>query len=209
MSKVEVLNHPLVKHKLSYIRDKQTPTKEFRALVGELSLLLAYEVTRNLPTTTVEVETPIQMASCERIDNDNIAIIPILRACLGMVDGFVTLLPAAKVGHLGMYRNEETLEPVAYYAKLPKNIGDMQVIVVDPMLATGGSASAALPYLKEQGAKHIKLVSIIAAPVGVEPVQTAHPEVEIYIAQRDYRLNENGYIVPGLGDTGDRIFGTN
>ena len=209
MSKVHILDHPLVKHKLSYLRDKETPSKEFRALINEITQLLAYEVTRELPLKEVEVETPLQKTICHRIDSPDLAIIPILRAGLGMVDGFLGLLPTAKIGHLGMYRNEETLEPVAYYAKLPKGIEDMQVIVVDPMLATGGSASAALTYLKKQGAKHIKLAAIIAAPVGIETVQTAHPDVEIYVAQQDEKLNEYGYIIPGLGDAGDRIFGTN
>lgn len=209
MSKVTVLDHPLIKHKLSYIRAKETPIKEFRSLIKEVSLLLAYEVTRNLPLKEVEVETPIQKTICQRIDSPDMVIVPILRAGLGMVEGFMDLLPLAKVGHLGMYRNEETLEPVAYYAKLPHHIEQMQVIVVDPMLATGGSAAAAIDYLKNHGATNIKFVAIIAAPVGVETVHTAHPDVEIYVAQMDEKLNENGYIVPGLGDAGDRIFGTN
>lgn len=169
---------------------------------------MAYEVTRNLPVYSVEVETPLEMTKCQRIHSENIAVVPILRAGLGMIGGFQKLLPAAKVGHLGMYRNEETLEPVAYFAKLPQEIADMQVIVVDPMLATGGSGSAALTYLKKNGVKQLKYVSIIAAPVGIETLQAAHPDVEVYVAQLDDRLNENGYIIPGLGDAGDRMFGT-
>lgn len=208
VNQVTILEHPLIKHKVSLLRDKTTSTKEFRELVKEVALLLAYEVTRNLPTRTVQVETPLQTTECERIDCEQIAIVPILRAGLGMVDGFLSLMPAAKVGHLGMYRNEETLEPVPYYAKLPQGIADMQAIIVDPMLATGGSGSAAITYLRQQGVKNIKFVALIAAPVGVETLQAAHPDVEIYIAQLDDRLNESGYILPGLGDAGDRIFGT-
>lgn len=208
-SNVTILEHPLIQHKMSFLRDKHTAAKEFRELVEEVALLLAYEVTRNLPVYSVEVETPLEMAKCQRIHSENIAVVPILRAGLGMTGGFQKLLPAAKVGHLGMYRNEETLEPVAYFAKLPEGIADMQVIVVDPMLATGGSGSAALTYLKKNGVKQLKYVSIIAAPVGIETLQAAHPDVEVYVAQLDDKLNENGYIIPGLGDAGDRIFGTN
>ena len=205
---LQILDHPLVKHKVSLLRDKNTGVKEFRELIKEVSLLLAYEVTRNYPVKTVEIETPLEKATGYCLDAPDICIVPILRAGLGMVDGFLTMLPTAKVGHIGLERNDETLEPMTYYYKMPPNAENMLVIIVDPMLATGGSASAAIDILKQKGVTHIKLAAIIGATVGIETVQTAHPDVEIYIAQIDEKLNGSGYIVPGLGDAGDRIFGT-
>ena len=206
--KPTLLNHPLVQHKISLLRSKSTGTKEFRDLVSEIATLMCYEATRDLPTEEVEVETPIAIARTRVLSGRKLAFVPILRAGLGMVDGMLSLIPAAKVGHIGMYRNEETLEPTEYYCKLPSDIAERHVIVLDPMLATGGSACDAISLIKKKGAKSIKFLCLIAAPEGVERLQQAHPDVDIYIAALDEKLNENGYIVPGLGDAGDRIFGT-
>lgn len=208
MSKVCVFDHPLIQHKLSILRDKGTSVKEFRELVSEIAMLMCYEATRDLPLEDVEVETPVSVATVKRIAGKKLAIVPILRAGLGMVDGMVSMMPNVKVGHIGLFRDPETLEPVKYYFKMPPDIEERDVIVVDPMLATGGSASAAIQFLKEDGVKHIKLMCIIGAPEGVERMQADHPDVDIYVAALDERLNEHGYIVPGLGDAGDRIFGT-
>lgn len=203
-----ILDHPLVQHKISLLRSKRTGTKEFRDLVGEIATLMCYEATRDLPTEEVEIETPIAIARTRMLSGRKLAFVPILRAGLGMVDGMLTLVPAAKVGHIGLYRNEETLEPVEYYCKLPEDIGERDVIVLDPMLATGGSACDAITMIKKRGARSIKFLCLIAAPEGVARLQETHPDVDIYIAAMDEKLNENGYIVPGLGDAGDRIFGT-
>lgn len=203
-----ILDHPLVQHKISLLRSKRTGTKEFRDLVGEIATLMCYEATRDLPTEEVEIETPIAIARTRMLSGRKLAFVPILRAGLGMVDGMLTLVPAAKVGHIGLYRNEETLEPVEYYCKLPEDIGERDVIVLDPMLATGGSACDAITLIKKRGARSIKFLCLIAAPEGVARLQQTHPDVDIYIAAMDEKLNENGYIVPGLGDAGDRIFGT-
>lgn len=208
MGKVVVLDHPLIKHKLTFIRDKNTGSKEFKELVTEVSLLMGYEVTRNFPLEEIEIETPIQKMKSEVIAGKKVGIIPILRAGLGMVDGLLRLLPAARVGHVGLYRDPETLEPVEYYCKLPNDIEERELIVVDPMLATGGSATAAIQFLKNKGAKSIRLVCLIAAPEGVDKVKGAHPDVDIYLAALDEKLDENAYIIPGLGDAGDRLFGT-
>lgn len=208
MSKVFEMNHPLIQHKLSLIRDKNTGSKEFRELVKEVSMLLAYEVTRDLSLQDVEIETPICKSMQKMLSGRKLGIIPILRAGLGMVDGFLNLLPAAKVGHIGLYRDPETLEPVEYYCKLPTDINERDLIVVDPMLATGGSASAAITFLKDRGATSIKFVCLIGCPEGIAAVQKAHPDVNIYIAAIDEKLNDHAYIVPGLGDAGDRLFGT-
>lgn len=208
MGKVTVFDHPLIQHKLSIMRDKDTGVKEFRELVSEVAMLMCYEATRDLPLEEVQIETPVAPATVKRLAGKKLAVVPILRAGLGMVDGMLTLIPSAKVGHIGLYRDPETLLPVKYYCKMPKDIAERDVIVVDPMLATGGSASAAITFLKEYGCKHIKLMSIIGAPEGIAKVQTEHPEVDIYVASQDTKLNDEGYIVPGLGDAGDRIFGT-
>ncbi len=208
MSKVCVFDHPLIQHKLSILRDKKTSVKEFRELVSEIAMLMCYEATRDLPLEDVEVETPVAKATVKRIAGKKLAIVPILRAGLGMVDGMVSMMPNVKVGHIGLFRDPETLEPVKYYFKMPPDIEERDVIVVDPMLATGGSASAAIKFLKDDGVKHIKLMCIIGAPEGVERMQADHPDVDIFVAALDERLNEHGYIVPGLGDAGDRIFGT-
>ena len=208
MGSLHVLEHPLLQHKLSILRDKDTGVKEFREIVGEISALMCYEATRSLPTKEVEVETPIAKAKVRVLAGKKMAIVPILRAGLGMVDSMINLVPSAKVGHIGLYRDPETLEPVEYYCKLPEDCDQREVFVVDPMLATGGSASAAITLLKQHGCKHIRMMNLIAAPVGVERVQREHPDVDIYIAAMDDHLNEIGYIVPGLGDAGDRIFGT-
>ena len=208
MSKVHVFDHPLIQHKLSVLRDKNTSVKEFREIISEISMLMCYEATRDLPVEEIQVETPVDTATCYQIAGKKLAIVPILRAGLGMVDGMVTLMPNVKVGHIGLFRDPETLEPVKYYFKMPQDISERDVIVVDPMLATGGSAVAAVTVLKEAGACHIKLIDIIAAPEGVEAMQKAHPDVDIYVAALDDHLNDHGYIVPGLGDAGDRIFGT-
>ena len=208
MSKVCVFDHPLILHKLSILRDKGTSVKEFRELVSEIAMLMCYEATRDLPIEDVEIETPVAKATVKRIAGKKLAIVPILRAGLGMVDGMVSMMPNVKVGHIGLFRDPETLEPVKYYFKMPPDIDERDVIVVDPMLATGGSASAAIQFLKDDGVKHIKLMCIIGAPEGVERMQKDHPDVDIYVAALDDHLNEHGYIVPGLGDAGDRIFGT-
>jgi uracil phosphoribosyltransferase len=208
MSKVTEIKHPLVLHKLAYIRDKNTGAKEFRELVHEVSMLIAYEVTRELQLQEVDIETPIGWTKCKTLAGKKIAVVPILRAGLGMVDGVLTLIPAAKVGHIGLYRDEETLKPVEYFCKLPTDIGERDVIVTDPMLATGGSASDALSMLKARGAKNIKLMCLIAAPEGIKKVMDDHPDVDIYVASIDEKLNEHGYIIPGLGDAGDRLYGT-
>ena len=208
MSKTMIMDHPLVQHKVSLLRNKNTGTKEFKELVCELATLLCYEATRDLPTEEVEIETPIAVAKTRMLSGRKLALVPILRAGLGMVDGMLALIPAAKVGHIGMYRNEETLEPVEYYCKLPDDIAEREVIVLDPMLANGGSAVDAITQIKKRGAKSIKFIGIIAAPEGMQRLQEAHSDVDIYVAAMDEKLNENGYIVPGLGDAGDRIFGT-
>ena len=208
MSKVCVFDHPLILHKLSILRDKGTSVKEFRELVSEIAMLMCYEATRDLPLEDVEIETPVAKATVKRIAGKKLAIVPILRAGLGMVDGMVSMMPNVKVGHIGLFRDPETLEPVKYYFKMPPDIDERDVIVVDPMLATGGSASAAIQFLKDDGVKHIKLMCISGAPEGVERMQKDHPDVDIYVAALDDHLNEHGYIVPGLGDAGDRIFGT-
>ena len=208
MAKVCVLDHPLIQHKLAILRSKDTSVKEFRELVGEIAGLMCYEATRNLPLKEVKVETPLTTATCRMLAGKKMAIVPILRAGLGMVDSMVSLIPSAKIGHIGLYRDPQTHKPVEYYCKLPDDIGNRQVFVVDPMLATGGSAIAAIDFLKQHGCKNIIMMNIIGAPEGVEAVTKAHPDVDVYLAALDERLNENAYIVPGLGDAGDRIFGT-
>ncbi|MDQ0162615.1 uracil phosphoribosyltransferase [Bacillus alveayuensis] len=208
MGKVYVFDHPLIQHKLTYIRDKNTGTKEFRELVEEIATLMAFEITRDLPLQEVEVETPVSKATSKVLSGKKLGIIPILRAGLGMVDGILKLIPAAKVGHVGLYRDPETLKPVEYYVKLPSDVEERELIVVDPMLATGGSAVEAIHSLKKRGAKNIRFMCLVAAPQGVEAMQKAHPDVDIYIAALDEKLNDHGYIVPGLGDAGDRLFGT-
>lgn len=208
MSKVTVFDHPLIQHKLSIMREKDTSVKEFRELVSEVATLMCYEATRDLPLEEFEIETPVSKTKVRRISGKKLAVVPILRAGLGMVDGMLTLVPNAKVGHIGLYRDPDSLLPVKYYCKMPKDIAERDVIIVDPMLATGGSASAAITFLKEYGCKHIKIMCIIGAPEGVKKVQDEHPDVDIYVAAMDEYLNEHGYIVPGLGDAGDRIFGT-
>lgn len=208
MAKLHVLNHPLLHHKLSIIRCKDTTVKEFREIVSEIATLMSYEATRDLPVEEVEIETPVATAKFKRIAGKKLAIVPILRAGLGMVDGILQLIPSAKVGHIGLYRDPETLEPVEYYCKLPKDIAERDILLVDPMLATGGSATAAIKFLKDHGGTHIKLMCILAAPEGIERVRNDHPDVDVYVAAVDERLNDHGYIVPGLGDAGDRIFGT-
>lgn len=208
MGKVYVFDHPLIQHKLTYIRDKNTGTKEFRELVDEIATLMAFEITRDLPLQEVEVETPVSKAKSKVLSGKKLGVVPILRAGLGMVDGILKLIPAAKVGHVGLYRDPETLKPVEYYVKLPSDVEERELIVVDPMLATGGSAVEAIESLKKRGAKNIRFMCLVAAPAGVEAMQKAHPDVDIYIAALDEKLNEKGYIVPGLGDAGDRLFGT-
>ena len=208
MSKVTQIDHPLILHKLAFIRSKETGAKDFRELVEEVSMLMAYEVTRNLSTEEVEIETPICKTKCKMLSGKKVAIVPILRAGLGMVDGMLKLIPAAKVGHIGLYRDEETLQPVEYFCKLPQDIAERDIIVVDPMLATGGSATDAITMLKKRGAKNLRLMCLIGSPEGIEFVQKEHPDVDIYVAGIDEKLNEHGYIVPGLGDAGDRLFGT-
>ena len=208
MANVHVIDHPLIQHKLAVLRNKETPVKEFRELVNEISGLMCYEATRNLPTVEVDVETPLMTAKCRMLAGKKLAIVPILRAGLGMVDAMVDLIPSAKIGHIGLYRDPETHKPVEYYCKLPDDIGNRQVFVVDPMLATGGSAIAAIDFLKQHGCKHIIMMNILGCPEGVAAVQAAHPDVEIYLAAMDEKLNDHAYILPGLGDAGDRIFGT-
>lgn len=208
MSKVHVFDHPLIQHKLSYIRDARTGTKEFRELVDEVGMLMAYEVTRGLELQDVEIQTPVTKMTAKRLAGKKLAIVPILRAGLGMTDGVLSLVPAARVGHIGLYRDPETLEAVEYFAKMPQDIDERQIIVVDPMLATGASAIEAISSLKKRGAKSIRFMCLIAAPEGVEKMQEAHPDVDIYIAALDEKLNDKAYITPGLGDAGDRLFGT-
>ncbi|EIA21479.1 uracil phosphoribosyltransferase [Listeria fleischmannii 1991] len=208
MAEVHVLNHPLIQHKLTIIRDKDTGTKAFRELVDEVATLMAYEITRDMELEEVEVETPIQVTKAKSLAGKKLGVVPILRAGLGLQDGILKLIPAAKVGHVGLYRDHDTLEPVEYFVKLPSDVEERLFIVVDPMLATGGSAIMAIDALKKRGAKNMKFMCLVAAPEGVEALQKAHPDVEIYIAGLDEKLNEQGYIVPGLGDAGDRLFGT-
>ena len=208
MGKVMVFDHPLIQHKVSMMRDKNTTSKEFRDLAREVAMLMAFEVTRDLPTKDVDIETPICPTTVKMLAGMDVAIVPILRAGLGFVDGMLEIIPNAKVGHVGLYRDPETHEPVEYYCKLPEDIDKRRVIIVDPMLATGGSAVAAVDFVKKKGAKDISLMFLIAAPEGIEALTSAHPDVDIYIAAKDDHLNENAYIVPGLGDAGDRIFGT-
>ena len=208
MGKFEVLDHPLIQHKLTLIRDKNCSTKEFREIVNEISTLMAYEVSRDMPLEDVEIETPIGKSIQKQISGKKVAIVPILRAGLGMVDGMAELLPVARIGHIGMYRDEETLKPTEYFVKLPSDISERQVFVVDPMLATGGSAIMAVDALKKRGARDIRFCSLVAAPEGVKALEEAHPDIDIYTAALDEKLNEDGYIVPGLGDAGDRLCGT-
>ena len=208
MSQLHIIDHPMVQHKLSIMRMKETGPKDFRQLLTEISLLMGYEVTRDLPMDPIEIETPICTMTARQISGKKLAIVPILRAGVGMVDGLLTLLPVARVGHIGLYRNEETHKPVVYYCKLPEDIQQRMVIVTDPMLATGGSACDAITMLKEKGCTNIRLMNLVAAPEGVKKVQETHPDVDIYIAALDRELNENAYIIPGLGDAGDRIYGT-
>ena len=208
MSKVCVFDHPLIQHKLSILRDERTSVKEFRELISEIAMLMCYEATRDLPVEEVEVKTPVAVAKCRRIAGKKLAVVPILRAGLGMVDGMVSMMPNVKVGHVGLFRDPQTLEPVKYYFKMPPDIQERDVIVVDPMLATGGSAAEAIAEMKKRGCKHIKLMVLVAAPEGIEYISKSHPDVEIYAGAVDDHLNEHGYIVPGLGDAGDRIFGT-
>ena len=208
MGKVTVYDHPLIHHKLTILRNKDTTVKDFRELIGEIAMFMCYEATRDLPTEEIEVETPVALGKFRTLSGKMLAVVPILRAGLGMVDGMLAMIPSAKIGHIGLYRDPETLEPVEYYCKLPNDISEREVFVVDPMLATGGSASAAITFLKEHGCKSIRLLNIIAAPEGIAVIQQQHPDVDIYVAAVDECLNDHGYIVPGLGDAGDRIFGT-
>ena len=208
MDKVKVIDHPLIQHKLAMVRDLNTGAKEFRELMEEVAMLMAYEVTRNIPLEEVEIETPVAMARCHVISGKKIALIPILRAGLGMVGGILKLIPTAKVGHIGVYRDPETLQPIEYYCKLPPDITERELIIIDPMLATGGTAAAAIQLLKQRGATQIRLMCLIAAPEGIEHIRTKHPDIEVYLAAVDERLNSHGYIVPGLGDVGDRLYGT-
>ena len=208
MANVHVLDHPLIQHKLAILRDKNTPVKEFREMIGEIAALMCYEATRDLKLKDVRIKTPIAEMTGTELAGKKLAIVPILRAGIGMVDGMLSLIPAAKVGHIGLYRDPETLEPVEYYCKLPADCSEREVFVVDPMLATGGSSSAAIRMLKEKGVKNIRFLCIIAAPEGLKRMREEHPDVDIYIGALDERLNDHGYIVPGLGDAGDRIFGT-
>ena len=205
---IHILNHPLLQHKLTILRNKDTSTKDFRELVSEIAMLMTYEATRDLPLEDVAVETPVAPGTFKTISGKKLAIVPILRAGLGMVDGVLKMIPAARVGHIGLFRDPETLEPVKYYCKLPADIAERDVIIVDPMLATGGSASAAIGFMKEYGCKHIKLMDVLAAPEGIARIEKEHPDVDVYVAAVDDHLNDHGYIVPGLGDAGDRIFGT-
>ena len=208
MASVHVLDHPLIQHKLAILRNERTGVKEFRELISEIAGLMCYEATRNLPTREVEVKTPVAVAKCRMLAGKKLAIVPVLRAGLGMVDSMVDLIPSAKIGHIGLYRDPDTHMPVEYYCKLPDDIGNRVVFVVDPMLATGGSAIAAIDFLKKRGCKNIIMMNVIGCPEGVEAVQKAHPDVELYLAAVDEKLNSHAYIVPGLGDAGDRIFGT-
>lgn len=208
MSRVYVFDHPLIQHKVTYIRDKNTGTKEFRELVDEVATLMGYEITREMPLEETMIETPVATCKSNVIAGKKVGLVPILRAGLGMVDGLLKLIPAAKVGHVGLYRDPETLQPVEYYVKLPTDVAERELIVIDPMLATGGSAVAAIEALKKRGAKNLKLMCLIAAPEGIKMVQDEHPDVDIYVAAIDEQLNDHGYIVPGLGDAGDRLYGT-
>ena len=208
MAKTVIMEHPLIRHKIGIIRREETGSRDFRNLISEIAMLMCYETTRDLKLTDIEITTPICKAVVQELEGKKLAIVPILRAGLGMVDGMLMMIPAAKVGHIGLYRNEETLEPVEYYCKLPKDCAERDIFVVDPMLATGGSASAAITMLKDKGVKNIRFMCIIAAPEGLKRMQKDHPDVDIYIGAMDECLNEQGYIVPGLGDAGDRIFGT-
>ena len=208
MSKVVIMDHPLIQHKIGVIRRVETGSRDFRSMIGEIASFITYEATKDLKLRDVEIETPICKTTVKELAGKKLAIVPILRAGLGMVDGMLAMIPSAKVGHIGLYRNEETLEPVEYYCKVPKDCAERDVFVVDPMLATGGSSVAAIQMLKDKGVKNIRFMCIIAAPEGVKRMQEAHPDVDIYIGALDDHLNENGYIVPGLGDAGDRIFGT-
>ena len=209
MAQFFLFDHPLIQHKISMLRDKNTSTKEFRELVHEISMLMAYEVTRDMPLTDKEIETPVAKTTAKVLAGKKVALVPILRAGLGMVDGMLSIIPNAKVGHIGLYRDPNTLKPVEYYCKLPDDIQNREVILLDPMLATGGSASAAITFLKECGIKSIKFVCLISAPDGIERLQKDHPDVPIFCAAKDERLNDHAYIIPGLGDAGDRLFGTN
>ena len=208
MGKLEVLEHPLIQHKLGFLRDKETGAKEFRQLVAEISMLMTYEVTRDLPLEDIDVETPICPTTVKQIKGKNLAVVPILRAGLGMVDGVLTMEPTSKVGHVGVYRDDETGAPIEYYCKLPLDCAERDVLLLDPLLATGASISAAINLLKEKGIRHISVMSIVAAPEGIDKIQKSHPEVDIYVCAIDEKLDENGYIVPGVGDAGDRMFGT-
>ncbi len=208
MMNVFVLDHPLIQHKMSLLRDKNTQTKEFRELVLEISMLMGYEVTRKMPLKEVEIETPVGVAKTNVISGKKLGIVPVLRAGLGMVDGMLKLLPMAKVGHIGLYRDPETLGPVEYYCKLPNDVCEREIVVVDPMLATGGTASAAIKYIKDKGVSSIKLMCLIASKDGIDRINKDHPDVAVYCAAVDEKLNEHGYIIPGLGDAGDRLFGT-
>jgi uracil phosphoribosyltransferase len=208
MEKVFVMDHPLIQHKLTLIRDKHTGSKEFREVVKEISMLMAYEVTRNLSLEEVEIETPVCKTKSKVLSGRKLGIVPILRAGLGMVDGMLSLIPAAKVGDVGLYRDPETLQPVEYYCKMPTDVEQREIIVVDPMLATGGSAIAAIQFIKDRGAKQIKFACLISCPEGIKALQEAHPDVDIYVAVIDEKLNDHAYIIPGLGDAGDRLFGT-
>ena len=208
MQKIVVMDHPLIQHKVGLIRKKETGSKEFRELIGEIAMYMCYEATRDLKLTDIEIETPICRTTVKELSGKKLAVVPILRAGLGMVEGMLAMIPAAKVGHIGLYRDPETLKPIEYYCKLPADCAEREVFVVDPMLATGGSSIAAIQLLKDKGCKSIRLLCIIAAPEGVKAMQEAHPDVDIYIGAMDQKLNDHGYIVPGLGDAGDRIFGT-
>ena len=208
MSKVFIMDHPLIKHKIGIIRRKETGSRDFRALIGEIAMYMCYEATRDLKLTDVEIETPICRTTVQELSGKKLAVVPILRAGLGMVDGMLAMIPAAKVGHIGLFRDPDTLEPVEYYCKLPADCQDREVFIVDPMLATGGSAAAAIKLLKDKGVRNIRMMCIIAAPEGVQRMQEEHPDVDLYIGALDEHLNDHGYIVPGLGDAGDRIFGT-
>lgn len=208
MNKVVITDHPLIQHKLTLMRKTSTGSKDFRELLTEITMLMCYEVTKDLQLRDVEIETPIQKTMAKELDGKKLAIVPILRAGIGMVDGFISLIPAAKVGHIGLYRDPETCEPVEYYCKLPQDIGEREVFLVDPMLATGGSATAAIELLRARGAKNIRMINLVAAPEGIAAVHEKYPEVDIYVASVDEKLNDHKYIVPGLGDAGDRLFGT-
>lgn len=208
MNKVIITDHPLIQHKLTLMRMEETGSKDFRELLTEITMLMGYEVTKDLPLGEIEITTPVQKTTAKVLKGKKLAIVPILRAGIGMVDGFVNLIPAAKVGHIGLYRDPVTCEPVEYYCKLPEDIGDREIFLVDPMLATGGSATAAIQLLKEKGANNIRMINLVAAPEGIEAVHAAYPEVDIYVAAVDEKLDDHKYIVPGLGDAGDRLFGT-